>query len=102
MTPKAAVAALDSQLRPWINPWLWLVAALVTVSYAYYIGLESGQRDGIQDGRHYQFERLCGFSPTRDINLLNQEIPDKNIEVPPDIQTHCLNSLMEEEFTPSE
>lgn len=97
-TPKAAIAALDSQLRPWINPWIWVVGVAVIIYFVHHTAWDSGNRDGIHDGVRYEFESLCGFSSAREIKRLNQEIPDHTSEVPVAVQRYCLDKLVEEAF----
>lgn len=97
---KAAITSIDSQLRPWIRPWVWLIAVVALIYFADRTGWESGNREGIQDGVQNEFESLCGFSPAQEIKLLNEKIPDRGSNVPVGIQEYCLNKLVNEADIP--
>lgn len=93
-TPKAAIAALDTKLRPWIHPRWWII----TIPLILYFSYQEGEKRGEMNGAKYQFVRLCG--DTAD-NMLHKKIPDSDNEVPAYVQNYCKEWLLDDVFTNS-
>lgn len=88
-SPKATIAALDTKLRPWINPRWWII----TIPLLLLISYQAGEHMGEMNGAKYQFEHLCGDSAD---NMLHKKIPDQDNSVPAYIQNYCKNWLLDD------